>query len=181
MEIKKDSREQTEENTKIANDKWKEIVDEFHFWATHTTIHGVPIIFRAPNLALRLFWFALFLTSSTLCCLMLAKIFTQYFSYEVITKIRSVPRKSLPFGSFTFCNEKFLATHEAYEVVRDRLREKYHVNISTYQELVKYSGELNVDISNEIERLKIEILVKGLKNDSLAEKYGYSINDFFFK
>ena len=185
MSLKNESKLENEDsnskNEVNINEKRIAIGNQFRCWAEHTTFHGVPIIFRAPHLGLRIFWLAVFLTSSTLCCLMLATTFTQYFSYEVITKIRSVPKRSLPIGAFTFCNPNYFVTKEGQKLIENRLQDKFNVSILTYKDVIKYSKELNVSIEDEIYALQSEIFSKRLKNSSFGANYAYSIDEFFYK
>lgn len=162
-------------------EKWLDIMEEFKYWGKFTTFHGLPIIFRAPNFALRIFWFAIFLAASSLCCFMLVSTFTQYFSYQVVTKIRAVPKRNMSLGSFTLCSSNFLNTNKAFEMLKDRLRQKFNIDVSTYKQLVDYSKELNVSLTDEISLIQEEVYFKGIKNSTLVKNYGYSIDDLFFK
>lgn len=163
------------------NDNMIKMADEFRDWGEKTTFHGVSIIFRARNLVLRIFWLLIFASSSTLCCLMIINIFTQYFNYEVITKIRIVPKKSLTLPSFIFCGSNIFSSTYAYEFLIKSLSEKYQTNISTYEQLLKYSKEFNVSLDDEVTSLQNEYFLEGLKNASSVQKFGYSIDEFFYK
>lgn len=159
------------------------VVEELKLWGKYTTWHGVPIIFRAANWPLRLFWLSLFVTSSALCCYMLTTTFIQYFSYEVITKIRQTPKRSLLFPVVTVCNAEFFATRHANEYVRRHFREKFGVEAESYRRLVEYFERNKLEgrtPRDEIDELRQATYLRGQKNETLAKLMGYTLKQMFF-
>lgn len=157
--------------------------EELKLWGKYTTWHGVPIIFRASNWPIRLFWLSLFLATSAICCYMLATTFIQYFSYEVITKIRQTPKKSLLFPAVTVCNAEFFATRHANEYVRRHFRENFGVEAESYGTLVEYFERNKLmarTARDEIDELRQATYLRGQHNETLANLMGYTLKQMFF-
>lgn len=161
------------------------VSEEFEIWGKYTSVHGIPIIFRAPNWPLKIFWISLFLASSALCCYMLVNTFINYFNYEVVTKIRATPKKSLPFPSVTVCNTNFFATQEASNYVRQYLYDKHGLNATfmSYRDIIRYFREKNfsITVADEFENLRQVTFLKGKENITLAKMMGYSPDFVFYK
>lgn len=156
------------------------INDEFQEWGNLTTFHGVPVIFRAPNLYLKLFWIALFLISSGLCCYMLAKTFIEYYQYKVSTTIRWNPKKSLPLPQVTICNEEFFVGKQGSDYVKEYFLNKFNLTVNDYSDLLNYFTNED-DLANELTWLKTSTYLLSLKNPSKVKSLGLSLDKMFLR
>lgn len=154
--------------------------DEFNFWGEFTTFHGVPIIFRAPNLPLKLFWLALFLIASGLCCFMLSRNFAEYFEYGVTTVIRTKPVKMLRFPLVTVCQCEFLTTRKADQYIKDHFWNEYNVTVESLDDVMKLFPQRN-DVGIELSWLKTNAYFEGVKNRTFYEKIELTADEFFYQ
>jgi hypothetical protein len=56
-------------------------------WTDSTTVHGIPNIFSSKSVILRFLWVIVFLVSFSLCIYFVVKGFSDYFLYELASKV----------------------------------------------------------------------------------------------
>jgi hypothetical protein len=108
------------------------IREKFFKWSESSTSHGYPNIFRSPHLSIRILWSISFLTSSILCFLLVYKSTTEYFNFDVVTKVRVIEESPTLFPVVTICNKNPFLTNEAAKLIE-----------STYFSYMNESGQLN--------------------------------------
>ena len=95
----------------------------------NTTMHGLPNIMRARHSVQTIFWVICTLASAIACCFLVIQSVTDYFSYDVITKIRNHHEDSLLFPRVTICNRNMFTTDYAVDFL-DRVARKH--NLATH-------------------------------------------------
>ena len=108
------------------------IQEKFFKWSESSTSHGYPNIFRTQHLSIRILWSISFLTSSILCFLLVYKSITEYFNFDVVTKVRVIEESPTLFPVVTICNKNPFLTSEAAKLIE-----------STYFSYMNESGQLN--------------------------------------
>lgn len=153
---------------------------EWDDWGRYTTFHGVPVIFRAPNMILAVFWLILLATSTGLCIYMLYKTFGDYYSYDVVTRIRTIPKRSLPFPQINICNQNFMLDNDfTTQYIKEYFRQNFKIEVNKFSDLLNYFEDEQL-LFNEIESLYAQAFVDGLKNETIIQRFGLSMEDFFF-
>lgn len=171
--------QQSQQDRKIAYIKHK-IKDEIKFWGKYTTWHGVPIIFRAPTLPFKLFWFALFLVSTGLCCFMLTRNFAEYFSYGVSTVIRTRPMKMLRFPVVTICSCEFLASFNPDQYIKDHFRENFNASVENLEDVIGVFANSS-DFYNEIEWMILSAFLRAANNKTFVDSLRPNPDEVFYK
>lgn len=152
--------------------------DEFYLWGANTTFHGIPIIFRAPNWPLKLFWTLVFLSSAGLCCFMLSNNFAEYFEHGVTTVIRTAPNRTIRFPLITVCTSEFFATKKADPYIKNYFRENYNASIEILEDLFKLFPN---DLYDKLTWLEARSFLMGLENKTFAESIGPTPEEFFYR
>ena len=71
--------------------------------AEFSTSHGIPNIVRSQSYFLKIMWLLCFLVSSGGCAYLVYRSISNYFDYEVVTKINVVAEVPAPFPTISFC------------------------------------------------------------------------------
>jgi hypothetical protein len=125
--------------------------------AVVSTAHFVPKIFRKNHLLVRLFWIVLALTSICACLYFIYRALSDYYSFDVVTKIRVITERNPEFPTVTFCNLDPFVTEAAEEIYNGT-------------SLQKVSIKTNLFGLNDLAYLNIEQTMNGILNNSTDKK-----------
>ncbi len=96
-----------------------ELQTVFVDWGLESYIHGMAKIFRKNNtLAVKVTWLVCFLLCFSLCVGLLVKNFSDYFTFEVATKIEVLHENPAVFPKVTICNYNMFATDYSINFLR---------------------------------------------------------------
>ena len=93
--------------------------ERFIEWATSSTSHGFPNIFRANNIFIKLMWLLFLICSSAMCGFMVVRSIMDYLSFDVVTKVRVYSEVPSEFPTITICNINPFAKNESIEAMKD--------------------------------------------------------------
>jgi len=82
----------------------QELKEAFVNWASSSTSHGFPNIFRTNILILKLIWLAFLLIATGACIYMCTEAVLDYLDWEVLTKVRVYSEIPIEFPVITVCN-----------------------------------------------------------------------------
>ena len=79
-----------------------------------SSIHAIPNITRNKNYSIKLMWSICFLISFTVCSFSIYSSLSDFFNYDVTTKIIVQNQDKLKFPIISICNLNFYSTNESY-------------------------------------------------------------------
>ncbi len=79
----------------------KTIINEY---ISQSTIHGISNVFKTKRLFAKVMWMIVTIVSTIYCIYLIAKSFSSYLEYEVVTRIDDWYKSPLEFPAVTFCN-----------------------------------------------------------------------------
>jgi pantothenate kinase len=114
--------------------------------AGNSTSHGIPNIVKSNSTFFKLLWLICFLISTGGCAYLVYRNVSNYFEFEVVTKITVVPQSQTDFFAVSFCNKNFVQNSASLELA---YREQKQMNDTTYWIVYDYfSWHLSSSINN---------------------------------
>ena len=88
----------------------KTIKKAFYNLVLSTTCHGIPDLFRTDRTLLKIIWIIFLIVSTGACGWMITKSVTDYFEYDVITKIKIIQENEMVLPAVTLCVNRYNET-----------------------------------------------------------------------
>lgn len=148
--------------TKVLRYKFLEIIKE---WSLYTTAHGFANVVRAPNLLLKLIWILFLLASWVYCSYLIIVYIIQFYSYEVISTLRTYNEVPTLFPVVDICNLNSYDGQEARFYMQKVITSK---NISF--DLEQGPKDYIDDITDQI---KAKIELDGSQNNISLWDFGF--------
>lgn len=98
---------------------YERIMNKIVRFLSTTTSHGLPRIVESKKVYQKVIWSVCLIISIGLCSFTVAQAIIEYFSFEVITKIRVVSHDEILFPQVSICNQNTFITKEAEEFLRN--------------------------------------------------------------
>lgn len=124
-----------------------------------STIHAIPNIIRTNRILIKLMWSICLLVSIGYCFFLVFQSISNYFEYEVVTKISVVHEIPTLFPAVSICNSNSFLTNYSFEYAKKILEKNKipfnldhpHINfLSTSQKLFFAKYFIGVNSLNEI-------------------------------
>jgi len=98
---------------------------KFIEWATSSTSHGIPNIFRTNNIFIKLMWLLFLIFSSSMCTFMVVRSILDYLNFDVVTKVRVFSEVPSEFPAITICKINPFSDNESVEAMKDIYMREY--------------------------------------------------------
>jgi hypothetical protein len=138
-----------------------------------STVHSIAKISKADNKLIRTIWIVTSIVSVSFCTFLIIKGMNDYFSHDVVTKIRRIKENESEFPAVTFCSNEALLTPRSrmiYEQLivannlttskKDKLTYSFILNLMNQ----KYSDEEKQKWGYNIDEMIIDCKFKFIKN-----------------
>ena len=134
-------------------------------------IHGIDRFVLVSSRLLKTIWLFFFLVLTSIAIYLVINSLAQYYKYEVKTCIREVFQSNIQFPTVTVCNVNPMVTPAAKTYIQNKLKSKFNVLVSDYQELTSYIK------SGLIPENELSYLLYSLNKDSIDKNtkrsFGY--------
>ena len=120
-----------------------------HEWSVSCTFHCYPKCFQYKNKQIRVVWMLLFLIFSCFTCMLVYKCLTDYFQYEVVSKIQVVKVDQLTFPAVTICDSSPFTTKQAEAYIQNEL---YQNKSSDFTYILQYSKFLAAALNDSFKK-----------------------------
>ena len=167
---KKTNKIKTEIRKKSTNKA--EFYRKFKDLASSSTIHGIPNILRSSNAFIKILWSFFFLLSSGLCSYMVFLSVSNYFEYDVVTKVRIVDQAPILFPTVLICNANPFLTKESSAYIKQVLLSEMSLNITNLTKTEEY-----LYIAN---RLMPSFAASPFLNDSIKKSFGFPLEKILY-
>lgn len=145
----------------------------FNEWMLTSTSHGLPNIFRSTFRSVKIVWTIFFLVALGVCTAMIVENFTDYLSFDVITKFRTIESDRLEFPEVTICNLNPMVTPKANAYIRDYFRLNHNLSVNNFTDIQAYFGENSL---TELNWLFYQTLDDSF-DPNLRRQFGYSLEE----
>ena len=169
--IKKNNKIKTDAIKKKSINK-AEFYRKFKDLASSSTIHGIPNILRSSSVFIKILWSFFFLLSSGLCSYMVFLSVSNYFEYDVVTKVRIVDQAPILFPTVLICNANPFLTKESSAYIKQVLLSEMNLNITNLTKTEEY-----LYIAN---RLMPSFASSPFLNDSIKKSFGFPLEKILF-
>ena len=99
-------------------------------WVDSLTLHGIPNLIRTKHTIMKILWAIAFIISSGLCAYMTYSGVTNYFQYDVVTKIKTIEENPIYFPTVTICNINPFVTEESLKFTDNYIKENFNLDIN---------------------------------------------------
>ena len=145
--------------------------------ALSTTIHGIPNIFRAERILLKIMWTLCLLGSSSYCFFSICKSFNSYFNREVVTNINIIKEKPTEFPAVTFCNLNPFVTDYALDQLKS-FRNMIFSSSNNISTNLSTNANLSIDPRRlDTRRAFQEYTMSEALTDENRKNYSYPLED----
>jgi hypothetical protein len=148
--------------------KYELIKAKLNEFSTNTTTHGVPSCARTMRLPIRIMWFVFIMISSAACVYFVFTTVQSYLKYEVVSQIRVIPNRPMPYPLMTICNANLFPTEYGDQFVNEYLK-----NASIMSQIDLDSLNLKARFLSYYIMMNVNVL-----DDELKQKIGYSKEEF---
>jgi len=154
------------EKKNLLNDKPLKLLEE-------STTHGVPKLVLTTRVLIRLLW-SFFLTFSiAFCSYMISRNISDYFSFDVVTKIKQEESTPAIFPTVTICNINSFIKNGSLELMYKMIAKVKNVSLDEAMQTEYLNGD---DVFNTIDNFKIQA-----KNPAFGDEnrraLGYTIEE----
>ena len=114
----------------------------FLTWSQTVTYHCFPKIFKPKtHVLMQCVWAVVFLTFSSLTCLILVNIVTGFYQFSVVTQIELIDEKPTFFPAVTICNSNPFTTKLAENLTKKVSIEMYGIDLESisFSEFINYA------------------------------------------
>ena len=125
---------------------------------SNTTAHGLPNIVRSKYYLIKIVWSVVFLGSVSLCAYLIIQSISEYFQYDVNSKIRLIKEFPLKFPGIRVCNKDPFITNSSIEILANVVQSnRDQFNLANFTGNIENKLEvLNYLILNDNENDKIQ-------------------------
>lgn len=123
---------------------WPDIREELKRCGELTTINGIPNILASKRLYMKAIWIMFILVSISVCTFMIVRQVSMYLEFDLATQTRQVRQQSIKFPSIQICNPNYFVTKEAYTYLNEFYSKRYGRNLSSFDELFKFTNETSL-------------------------------------
>ena len=119
--------------------------EEFVDWALETKFDGFSKIFKYHTVLARITWSAIFVTCSALTAWLCIVNITDFFQYDVISKLEVVHQRPTTFPVVTFCDNNAFSTYIAEYFMQQAMFEVYGEDLNanlTFEEATTRIGKI---------------------------------------
>lgn len=138
-----------------------------------STSHGLPNIFKAEHISIKLIWIICFMVSVSVCSYMIVLSINQYIEYDVVTKAQIITETKSTFPTISICQVHPLTTKYAEAKVENVLEGiiiDFNITNLTGLDYVGYSLSASTLVL-------LNAYLNRFNKSYSVEKYGFSVKD----
>ena len=138
-----------------------------------STAHGLPNIFKAEHISIKLIWTVCFLVSVSACSYMIVLSINQYIEYDVVTKAQIITETKSTFPTISICQAHPLTTKYAeieVENVLKRIIIDFNISNLAGLEYIGYSLSAS-------KLVLLNAYLNRFNKSYSVENYGFSVKD----
>jgi hypothetical protein len=144
-----------------------------------STCHGFPRVLKTQRTLIKIMWIGLVLVSLAGCSYMIFSLLANYFSYEVVTKIRVLPQVEINFPRVTICNTNPFLTNQSSVFIQKILAENNigdPYNSSLFAEYLRPKNNLLMSSLGSTYLLQLNAANPNL-SDRVRKSFGYTLDE----